>query len=272
MKRLLIVGCSRSGTTALESALRKHSSVAMAPSELHVDNVFKDGVALFLTQGVNSRLRSDATSSAFDMAAGIEAKSHQVWKGGKVATNQSEQARLIVREVVGWERGLHVIHIEREDEIARLASMMFARFSNAWHVTRGDKRKVHPQKKLWISKRSLCHSIVESHLVNTSFRELQERVPYLRVSYEDFVQNNEAIIDEAVQFLGLENEGRLTSSFSKNLPDPMSFVRRYKRLEKVQSRCKNDLRIGKKISFSRMEMKLLRIFCFFEKLRFRFGF
>lgn len=135
---------------------------------------------------------------------------------------------------------IHVVHCRRRDNAEWLKSKVLARL-NASFVggTYDDSKKVH------VDIRRALRQVAAKQWVDNALAELAQSNPYCEVNYEDFLQDNQAEITRAYQFLSCApinipvNEAKLVKQSTKSIDEYLSNYH-----ELVNQLDRRNLRVG----------------------------
>lgn len=177
-KRFVIVGVARSGTTALHSILKSHPEIKMPPNESRVSPLFTEGLGSFFPNGFPKHFKLQTIEVAFDAATSVSTKKIHLWNGVKVSLITPEDAKSLVKAMSEHLPGSLMIYIEREDEIARTASMRVADLTNVWHTTKEDLKQSKGNIRIWISPHTLKHGYIMAQQCNNILRNFPNESIY----------------------------------------------------------------------------------------------
>jgi hypothetical protein len=246
----------------------------MAPVEVRVAPLFSKGLGVFFPYGLNKPLKSQTLESqtivnAFDACCLVNSNTQRKIHSVKVALGMPSEATSLVKSIADNLPKNRLLHIERSDEIARLASHKVAKFSRIWHVESGSSLK-NSNPRLWISPLSLTHSYIMSRKANAILASAAAEPGNMHINYEEFANNNESVYNDICSWLGIESEWVQDSGFRKRLADPSEFVVNYQKLNRLLSDLRSQFERMKDISFSRVQYKRLKLASIQERLIFRY--
>jgi len=218
MNNFLVVGTQRTGSTALAEGIGLHPEIACGREWAHGKTLWRRVAA------IRSGLHGDfscLTKRHQDYMDRIFVGSEK-WLGCRLLfgapfvwlVHPALSPRMILDSLelsIRWMRSettLHVIHIVRENHLDWVKSCFLASVSNSYwgkpyaedlRVTIPIKRALRGiRAKIWIDKR---------------LSSLQHSIPYKKIRYEEFLDNNSMTIDRVVAFLGCgPSEGLSTST------------------------------------------------------------
>ena len=139
MIRYLIVGYSRSGTTATHLALMGHPQISALDGELKPSPFFTNGIRTFTHSHATTEEDRDGYRAIFDAITSLSNKAAKA-VGAKTACNSAELAQRMLHVLRHNIPEMKVIHMIRDDVIAHYASgIMQARtgVSHSWNL--GEK-------------------------------------------------------------------------------------------------------------------------------------
>lgn len=267
--RFVIAGMARSGTTAIQSIMTTHEDVKMPPLENRVSPLFTEGLGCLFPHGVSNALRDQAIRSAFDCAAAIADTSNVKYCGLKVSLNGPLDAKNLVHALKGPLKGTKLIHIQRDDEIARLGSARVAQLKGVWHSTVAPTSASKQYLKLWISPITLLHAVITGHKANQILAQLSEQPGHLKIDYRDFANDNKVVMAEVANALGIADRFNYSTSFRKQLPAPAEYIVNYSRLKRLLPKIEKNADNYNGVDFSWGYFKRLRLAQFVENRLFQ---
>ncbi|MBA3564578.1 MAG: sulfotransferase [Gammaproteobacteria bacterium] len=228
MKKFIVAGTQRSGTTLVTTSLDSHPSIHCAGELFKMRrprgevNVMDSGYLSYLDSAMRARL-THRLSKRFSVRAfldeffdrpGFEAI------GFKLMINQTNPGRfpMVIDYLI--ERQISVIHVFRENVVKVYLSRLVARHTSVFHII------AEPQKlsRLRIETGDLVSQLSK---IETQFRQInetfQDKVPYLEVTYEEHVANPEKQAQRLLSFLELPSVP-LSSPLVKIAPDDLSLT------------------------------------------------
>jgi hypothetical protein len=224
VRRFVVVGMQRSGTTLTLAQLTAHPQVAMFPEELHTA-LFSAAIVDRSPRGETRRSRTRSMRALFDdlapPRAGVRAR------GLKTAIATVEHAARFVGCLATHGAGIDLVVVRRRDLVAQLGSALRAQRLGVWHRRAGEPppvlqelvRIADAQLEEYVRKVVDCHRLLD-HLA-ADRRTLQ-------LDYEDDVVSG---LDWArlCKFLGVD-ETVPTRALHKVSPPPEDFIADYEQL------------------------------------------
>ncbi len=205
-QNFLIVGTQRTGSTALVRSLTFHPDVACgdewtqrvpAHRKFQVTEKALAGDFSVLTEGQRKRIEP-----AFGP--------HTRWLGFKLLFRSSDKWLVHPRfapalwldrfsSYLRWIAGrpsLHVVHIVRTDSVDWLKSKYLADTSRAYAA------KAYPEDlTITIPVREAIRRLETKRWIDSELSQLSGSNPYLRISYEEFLESDRAVVERLMTFL-----------------------------------------------------------------------
>jgi Sulfotransferase family len=216
MTRFIIAGIRRSGTTLIRTTLDAHPQIRCYGevfSPLH-HNEF--GYGRFLHESMMRRIqnlfmRRKLVESYLDTI--LNSPDHRA-TGFKLILSQSRRYPMVLPYL--RRHNTRVIHIVRENVLKTLVSRTTKRVTNVASSTKPVARApvTLPAEKLPAQLERLRRS-------NEAWKKETHGMPYLRVTYEDFVAERERELGRMLEFLEVDNLPDVKSSMVKVNPDDM---------------------------------------------------
>jgi hypothetical protein len=145
IKRFLLVGSQRSGTTIMQKVLMSHPEINMMHGEGNPKSIFISGIQFFSRGGVKENKLTkfeiaNGYREIFDLLCNIGGIVKPVG-GVKIACSNINDARYICDGLRNNFQDISVIHIQRENLVDQFASFLRASRLNEWHSTGRDTQK-----------------------------------------------------------------------------------------------------------------------------------
>jgi hypothetical protein len=209
MKNFVIVGTQRTGSSALAESIGLHPAVACGwewslrvPWHLKIaapEKAFRGDFSLLADHEREhmERIFSEKT----------------VWLGYRSLFRSSDKWLIAPKYSIAlladrfhaylrWlsqQADLHIVHIVRRDNIEWLKSKFVSSASNSY------VGKEYPEDlKISIPISASVKRLLSKDWVDNRLRQLSQTNPYLLVRYEDFLENRQRVLAEALQFLSLD--------------------------------------------------------------------
>jgi LPS sulfotransferase NodH len=137
VRRFLVVGMQRSGTTVTRSLLASHPDIALGPEEIHLA-FFQRTVVAATDRGETPQHRSATLRGVFDALAGRRAD--HAFVGLKTALTDAAATARLVACLAAHAHDVDLVVVRRHDLLAQLASLRRAQATGIWHDHGGGGR------------------------------------------------------------------------------------------------------------------------------------
>ena len=206
MKKFLVVGTQRTGSSAIAEAIGLHPEIACGWEwTLHTPLRNKVSVGRHALAGDFSELRQAEREHIQSLL-----NPSRRWLGYRCLFRSSD--KWLVSPVLSpaihldglfphlrWLRSepdIHVVHIVRRDNVAWLRSKYLSKETNAY------SGKQYPQDmSVEIPMREAIRRIVAKNWLDACLADVRGHSPYLKVVYEDFVADEKREVDRVYDFL-----------------------------------------------------------------------
>jgi len=230
--RYIIVGCSRSGSTAVHVAIRGHPNVAAREGEMSIAPFFSQGLDMYTDSCAPQDVQQRARLALFDALSLAEADAKTTHCGIKVCAQSPWQADVIVDALRRYMPEMKVILTIREDLVAQYASLRKAMSSKIWHswslnADRERERTIH--LKPWSFRRYARKCLY----VMSTLGQLKESHETYECNYEDLLSDPNRIYGELFDRLGLPQVEVTWQTSRKLNPSPSQYVRNYEQISRL---------------------------------------
>jgi hypothetical protein len=227
--RYVIVGCPRSGTTAIHLALKGHPQVSALNDEMRITPFFDRGITAFTFGHEPAEERRTTQRALFDAITSAKLGEQTRALGLKVCTQNTKQAQIFVAAMRESFPDAKVILVEREDLVAQYGSLQNARRTGVWHSWyTPDNKAATPPRKLnpWLFRRYAleCLDVVEM------LRGLQASHSVFVCKYSALEADETSVHRSAIEFLGLDDVPITWFQAKKLMPPPQSYITNYAEL------------------------------------------
>lgn len=232
LTRYLIIGCPRSGTTALHMAMQGHPSVSTLTDELETTPFFAKGLSSFTCGAESEAEKKGGHIALFDAMTSITAVPENTHRGAKVCARSPEEAAVLVDSLRTYMPGMRVILTIRDDLVAQYGSLRKARRSNVWHSWNpgADTERNKPLKMNgWLFRRYALNTLE----VIRTLRTLTKSHHVLECSFERLLAESDDIYRESFAFLGLEARPVVWLKARKVNPPPADYIHNYNALTRI---------------------------------------
>ena len=184
MKRYIITGCSRSGTSVTHNALKGHPNVSALNDEVLIEPYFNMGLSTF-THGRNLKIENEKGFQAiFDGICSIGANEDTEYIGLKTSLYYYPiYAKYVTSALEKYFPNIKVIITYRKDTVAQYGSWIRARKTGQYHSwNKKDKKLLHPIK---LNKYQYIKQLLDNLDFMEELRNLNLTHDVLEFSYED---------------------------------------------------------------------------------------
>jgi len=222
MRRFLLVGMQRSGTTVTRAQLESHPQVAMFRDELHT--------AFFATAiGTRSRTgetREDRTTSLLEVWDHLVGPRPDVVAGGiKTALPSAAYAARLVGCLQEHGPGIDLIVVHRRDLVAQLGSLKRAQAAGVWH-RRANAAAADIDRRVRITDAELAGYVRECIDSHRLLAQLADGRRTLHLDYDDDIVAGRDW-PRLCEFLAIEPLPRPEGSFRKFSPPAIDYIDDY---------------------------------------------
>lgn len=227
--RYLIVGPTRSGTTALHLLLGGHPEISMFVGELSFPRLAA-GIGGLTMRGYTSEDEDRLGRAAlFDAVTGAVRDSRTRVLGAKTTVNSQAAARQFVETVRDYLPGLKIIVMVRRDMVAHYYSRMQLKktgVAHSWQKDDASRTRVPARIDKWL----LANNAIATLDMYRALRSVADHNDYIEIEYESFAQDNERSYRELIDFLGLDYVKPEWHQAKKLHADPEASIRNYQAL------------------------------------------
>jgi len=199
VRRVLLVGMQRSGTTVTQSLLTGLPSIAMAPEEIHT-SFFQRAVLATTERGETPRQRSASMRRVFDELAG-RAPEHTV-AAVKTALPDAKATAHLAACLAAHADDFDLVVVRRRDLLAQLASLRRAQATGIWHRRRGDDNS-GAELRIVITEAELADYVQTCVDCDSLVQQLLPGRRALLLDYAQHVVGNQ-VAEELARFLEVE--------------------------------------------------------------------
>jgi hypothetical protein len=227
--RYLVVGCPRSGTTAVHLALSGHPQVSALSDEMRVLPFFDKGLATFTVGHETEEERRVTQRALFDAITSIDAAVETHAIGLKICAQSPYEAGVLVNALRTNFPDAKVVLTDRSDLVAQYGSLQTARRTGVWHSWEPSAGKAEATSRRinrWMFVRYALECLDTMRVLRT-----------LEQSHSVFVCKYEALLADAGQtyrsvfsFIGLADLEVTWSQARKVMPPPQRYIANYDEL------------------------------------------
>lgn len=181
MKRYVVLGLARSGTTVVHFALKGHPNVAALNDEVKV-SFFTEGISAFTQRDDNILEKKVGSLSLFDSIAGVFAGDKTQALGLKCVPDSAAASRKLIDTLNKYYPDLRIVLVVRDDMVSQYGSMLLATLTGNWHSWRksgkSGKEKVKISK--WRFKKYIYNTLAKLN----ELRELKKTHAFVEFNFE----------------------------------------------------------------------------------------
>ena len=205
--------------------------------------LFRSGIRVF-TYG-EERTEEELSSgipALFDAMTAVPPASKRKARGMKLTLPNLRLAKVFVKGMQTYLPDVRIVHVRRNDVIARFASLKKAMQSGKWHRRTQDRRQ---KEAITIDPHNFSKHLIESIQVQRLLRDLRSSHDMLCLSYEDVIlQGRLSTHAPLFRFVGVEPVEATWLRDKKLSPPPEEYVRNYSELTKMHDQIKRQLEEG----------------------------
>ena len=232
MKKYVIIGPQRSGTTLVHFVLRGHPEVSALNDEVQINSLFKEGISLFTFGNDEEAEKQKGYKRAFDMLAGLSSDDKTKAMGIKCAVHSKEEAETFVESVYSNFPDIKIILIIRQDLLAQFGSLKRAQLTGKWHSW--IKSKDNPGMQLKVDIAEYSWYFLRNMEIIQTLRSLKETHECIEVSYEEDIMQNPIFHNKLYEFLDLQMVEPVWLNSQKVAPEPEEFISNYDAVKKME--------------------------------------
>jgi len=235
--RYMIVGPTRSGTTALHLVLAGHPEISVFVGELSFPRLAA-GLAQFSRKGhaTDSEMRYGRIA-LFDAIAGCARTADTRVLGAKTTVNAPRQARHFVETVRRYLPGIKIIIAVRSDVVAHYGSrarLIETGVAHSWE----QKGKADTAGMVTIDRWLLANSVLVNMENYQTLSSVSKYVECYEVNYEEFAKDNDLVYRRLLKYLGLDYVKPDWLTAKKLHLNPESYIKDYTNLVRFVDRLK----------------------------------
>jgi hypothetical protein len=255
MKRYIILGCARSGTTVTHQCLKGHPDVSALNDEVRIDYFFAKGLSSF-THGHNLLEENEkAHDTIFNAITSLCSDDRTTTLGMKTAISSLEDALILVKTIKSHLKDIYVIFTIRKDLVAQYGSLKLAVKSGKFHSWRERKKNI--KGKIKLGKYRYIDYLFECLYIIEEIQKLKSTHRVLEFNYESDIQNGNW--SKLFDFLGLEQQMKIDWLTSKKVaPNPQNYICNYNQLTMLTNNVMNQYYSGKSIKIYESNRKIIK--------------
>jgi hypothetical protein len=239
MTRYVVVGCPRSGTTAVHLALKGHPQASALNDEIRVSPFFDRGLAAFTFGHESPEDRQVTQRSLFDAITSVDASAETRALGLKVCPATPWEGKLLVNALRANFSDVKIVLIDREDLVAQFGSLTQARRTGVWHswYPSAGKAEVAPRKlSRWMFSRYALQCLDTMRVL----RSLEQSHQVFVCKYDALVADDVATYRSIFGFVGLADLPITWFQAKKVMPAPQRYIANYDELTRMLARLRDQ--------------------------------
>ncbi len=232
MKKYIIIGPARSGTTVTHLILKGHPQVSSLNDEVKVIELFGKGISAYTFGNDLDTEINEGYSAAFDMLATLNMNSETKAAGIKCAVGTIEAADIFVARIKKSFPDVKIILTIREDVLAQFGSLKRAKKTKQFHSW--VKSKARSPTKISIDKGIYSHYLLTNIKIIEVLRSLRQTNDFLEVSYEKDILPGLGYSHKLYEFIELDYVEPTWVNSKKVAPAPGDFIKNYDDLKRIE--------------------------------------
>lgn len=228
MKRYLIAGPARSGTTVTHLCLAGHPNVSALSDEVKVRPFFTEGISAFTHGNDKEEERRQGFVALFDALSMLHRPPQLLACGLKTAISCRDEAMELVRSLQTYFPELKIILTLRNDIVAQFGSLERAKATGKWHSwVKSDNGSAG---RLQIDDQRLYAHAADYLQTVRELQRLKETHDVFEVFYEDDILPGDLrVYSRLFDFLDLPQTEITWLKSKKVAPAPEQFIDDYRR-------------------------------------------
>lgn len=227
MKRYIVLGCCRSGTTVTHLTIKGHPNVCALNDELLVTPFYNKGISSF-TQGHDLEIeKQNGHKKIFDAITSIQKNEQTIYTGLKTSLNYNRKYIDYIKDVLNsYFPNIKIIITIRNDLVAQYGSWIRAMRTGKHHSW--DKSIKEIKTPISINKYLFIKYLFDCFWFIDNMRDLKKTHDVLEFSYENDISNGR--FEKLFDFLELDNVDINWLEAKKVSPKPENYIKNYKLL------------------------------------------
>ena len=238
MKKFVVVGLQRTGTTFIRTTIDSHPKIRCIGEAFYIPPPWRGSI--WRSPEIELSYSIYAKRSARRMAG------HFLWRNSQIGDYLNELFNLSAYDAIGFKimynqllqfrsvlayiqtHKLHIIHVVRKNALKKIVSELSVQKRGYAHSTSSVGAV-----KITVPTYNLETKLAQINRENSKLEALfSDTLPYIQICYEDFIEDNEGEINRIQEFLQLDYHP-LNSKLKKLNPDDLSHV--IENIEEVRS-------------------------------------
>ncbi len=229
MKKYIIIGPARSGTTVTHLILKGHPQIATLNDEVKIMELFGKGISAYTFGNDLDVEINKGYSAAFDMLAMLNVDSETKAAGIKCAVGTIEAANIFVERIKISLPEVKIILTARKDLLAQYGSLKRARKTRQFHSW--VISNINPPGRITVDKGMYSHYFLANMKIIEILRGLKQTNDFLEISYEKDILPGLDYSHKLYDFIGLDYIEPTWVDSKKVAPSPGDFIKNYDELK-----------------------------------------
>ena len=240
MKKYIIIGQARSGTTVIHLFLKGHPHVSALNDEVKITQLFEKGISAYTFGSDLPSEKNRATRKIYDLLALLNADAATKAAGIKCAVGTVEQAKVFVEQIKATFSDVNIILIVREDVLAQFGSMLRAKKTGKFHSWRKENKK--SPSSITIDHGRYSQYLLSNIEIVDLLRSLKQTNNFLEISYEKDILIGQEYCKKLYDFLELDYIKPTWLNSNKVAPPPNKYIANYDKLKLAEKEIKEKKR------------------------------
>jgi hypothetical protein len=187
IKRFLVLGYQRSGTTGVFRAIQNHPDTSVFPTELWSTGFFGENLKAWTAYSPSAEDIITRMPRLYEVLISQEGNPMAPVRGAKCNFDSFEGVNVAIDKIRTWMPNIHLIYLQRNDLVAQWGSHEWARQTGRMHPWEKQKRSTRSVK---LNRGDLKGAIADRILTTRAIKELQIACPFLKIDFENELQSN----------------------------------------------------------------------------------
>ncbi len=232
MKKYIIIGPGRSGTTVTHLILKGHPQVSALNDEVKIMELFGKGISAFTFGNDLEDETTKGFKKAYDLLALLNSGSETKVAGIKCAVGSVETAKVFVKRIKMSFPDINIILTVREDILAQYGSRIRAKKTGLYHSW--GNGKVKKPLNITIEKGMYSDYLLFNIKIIEILRSLKQTNRFLEISYEKDILPSLNYYNKLYEFLELDQIEPTWVNSKKVAPSPREFITNYDKLKVIE--------------------------------------
>ena len=234
MKKYIVIGPARSGTTVTHLILKGHPQVSALNDEVRIEELFGKGISAYTFDNDLQDEKNIGFGKCFDLLALLNVGPKTRAAGIKCAVGSVRAARVFVERIKLSFPDINIILTVREDIVAQFGSLIRAQETGRYHSWNEEKSKA--PLTVTIEKDSYSRYLLENVEIIEILRSLKQTNSFQEISYEKNILLGLDYCEVLYNFLDLEHIEPTWVTSEKVAPNPKGFITNYDSIKQIEER------------------------------------